>query len=85
MEHFSSHGNGTLTVIKENSPSNFVVEQNVKTIDNGKAMTFDSKTGHVFITGAEYLPAAPDAKKFKGRPARGPMVPGSFSIVEVGR
>src|SRR5579871_4911381 len=85
MENFSSHGNGTLTVIKENSPTNFVVEQNVRTIDNGKAMAFDSKTGHVFITGAEYLPAAPDAKRFKGRPARGPMVPGSFSIVEVGK
>ena len=85
LENFSSHGNGTLTVIKENSPTSFVVEQNVKTIDNGKAMAFDSKTGHVFITGADYLPAAPDAKQFKGRPARGPMVPGSFSIVEVGR
>ncbi len=85
LENFSSHANGTLTVIKENSPTEFVVEQNVKTIDNGKAMAFDSKTGHVFITGAEYLPAAPDAKKFKGRPARGPMVPGSFSIVEVGK
>lgn len=85
LENFSSHGNGTLTVIKENSPTSFAVEQNVKTIDNGKAMAFDSKTGHVFVTGAEYLPAAPDAKRFKGRPARGPMVPGSFSIVEIGR
>jgi len=87
LENFSSHGNGngTLTIIKENSPTSFVVEQTVKTIDNGKTMAFDSKTGHVLIIGAEYLPAAPDAKQFKGRPARGPMVPGSFSIVEVGR
>jgi DNA-binding beta-propeller fold protein YncE len=85
MENFSSHANGTLTVIKENSPTSFVVEQNLKTIDNGKAMAFDSKTGHVFITGAEYLPAPADAVKFKGRPARGPTVPGSFSIVEVGK
>ncbi len=85
MESFSSHANGTLTVIKENSPTSFVLEQNVKTIDNGKAMAFDSKTGHVLVTGAEYLPAPADAKKFKGRPARGPMVPGSFSIVEVGK
>ena len=85
MENISSHGNGTLTIIKENSPTNFVVEQNVQTIDNGKAMALDSKTGHIFIIGAEYLPAAPDAKQFKGRPARGPMVPGSFSIVEVGK
>ena len=85
MENFSSHANGTLTVIKENSPTSFVVEQNVKTIDNGKAMALDTKTDHFFVTGAEYLPAAPDAVKFKGRPARGPMVEGSFSIVEVGK
>jgi hypothetical protein len=85
LENFSSHANGTLTVIRENSPTNFVVEQNVRTIDNGKAMALDSKTGHIYITGAEYRPAAPDAKQFKGRPARGPMVPGSFSIVEVSR
>jgi len=85
MESFSSHGNGTLTIIKENSPTSFVVEQTVKTIDNGKTMAFDSKTGHVLIIGAEYLPAPAGAVKFKGRPARGPMVPGSFSIVEVGK
>src|ERR1035441_4869629 len=29
MEAFSSNGDGTLTVIKENSPTSFVVEQNV--------------------------------------------------------
>ncbi len=31
MEAFSSNGDGTLTVVKENSPSNFEVEQNVPT------------------------------------------------------
>ncbi len=45
VENFSSHGNGTLTVIKENSPTDFVVEQNVKTIDNGKAMAFELEDG----------------------------------------
>jgi len=31
MEAFSSQGDGTLTVIRENSPSTFVVEQTVQT------------------------------------------------------
>ena len=31
MEAFSSQGDGTLTVIKENSPTSFAVEQTVKT------------------------------------------------------
>src|SRR3954468_21990587 len=36
MEAFSSHGNGTMTVIKENSPTEFVVEQDVKTMTSAK-------------------------------------------------
>ena len=31
MEAFSTHGNGTLTVVKENSPTSFEVEQNLQT------------------------------------------------------
>jgi len=41
MEAFSSHGNGTLTVIKENSPTDFVVEQTVQTKSGGKTCTVD--------------------------------------------
>jgi len=32
MEAFSSHGDGTLTIVKENSPASFAVEQTVQTI-----------------------------------------------------
>ena len=31
MEAFSTHGNGTLTVVKEKSPTSFEVEQNLQT------------------------------------------------------
>src|SRR5438874_1300542 len=31
-EAFSSHGNGTMTIVKENSPSSFAVEQNLQTM-----------------------------------------------------
>ena len=44
MEAFSSQGDGTLTVIKENSPTSFVVEQNVQTTASAKTLTLDSKT-----------------------------------------
>ncbi len=83
-EAFSSQGDGTLTVIKENGPAAFAVEQNVKTMPSAKTMTVDSKTNRILLIGAEFgpppQPAAPG-----DRPRRGPLVPGSFTILEVGK
>jgi DNA-binding beta-propeller fold protein YncE len=84
MEAFSSQGDGTLTVIKENSPISFDVEQNVKTMASAKTMTIDSKTNRVLLIGAEFGPA-PAAEAPGGRPRRGPLVAGSFTILEVGK
>ena len=84
MEAFSSQGDGTLTVIKEHSPAAFAVEQNVKTMPSAKTMTIDTKTGRVLLIGAEFG-AAPAPETPGGRPRRGPLVPGSFTILEVGK
>jgi hypothetical protein len=43
-EAFSSHGNGTLSVIKEKSPTEFVLEETVKTKAGAKTCTLDAKT-----------------------------------------
>ena len=83
MEAFSSHADGTLTVVKENSPTSFEVEQNVATMTTGKTLTLDKKTGHILVIAAEFGPPPADAPA--GRPARGPMVAGSFSILAVGK
>ena len=89
LEAFSSTGveNGTLTIIKENSPTSFAVEQNLQTMSGAKTLTFDDKTQHVLLIGAEYTtPAAPSTPPPAG--GRGPgrtMVPDSFSIVVVGK
>jgi hypothetical protein len=113
MEAFSSQGDGTLTVIKENSPTSFVVEQTVTTPVRAKTLTLDSKTGHILLITAEYGPApapaapaaAPATPPTAATPApgatppaagsrpggpgggrgRAPMIPGSFSIVVVGK
>ena len=100
MEAFSSQGDGTLTVIKENSPTSFVVEQTVKTPRGAKTLTLDSKTGHILLITAEYGPppapaADPAAASPVGAPPAGgdgrprgpraPMIPGSFSIIVVGQ
>ena len=84
MEAFSSHGNGTLTIIKENSPTSFAVEQILETMPMAKTLTFDSKTEHVLLIGAEQTPP-PNPPPAGGRGGRGQMVAGSFSIVVVGK
>jgi DNA-binding beta-propeller fold protein YncE len=83
MEAFSSQGDGTLTVIKENSPTSFVLEQTVETPQRAKTLTLDSKTNHILLITAEYTPAP--AAPPGGRAGRGQMVPDTFSIVVVGK
>ncbi|HLJ54803.1 MAG TPA: hypothetical protein VKT77_07155 [Chthonomonadaceae bacterium] len=81
-ECFSSQGDGTLTVIKEHGPAHFEVEQTVKTMTGAKTCTLDSKTGKILLIAAEYeAPANPQP----GGRGRGRLVPGSFSILEVGK
>jgi DNA-binding beta-propeller fold protein YncE len=84
MEAFSSQGDGTLTVIKENGPTGFVVEQTVQTMQGAKTLTLDTKTDHVLLIAAEYG-APPSPPPAGGRAGRGQMVPDSFSILVVGK
>jgi hypothetical protein len=88
MEAFSSHSDGTLSIIKEKSPSSFEVEQTVQTMRGAKTLTLDPKTNHVYLIAAEYGPPptpAPGAEQKGGRGARPPMLPDSFTILVVGK
>jgi DNA-binding beta-propeller fold protein YncE len=81
METYSAQVDGTLTIIKEKSPTSFVVEQTVQTKESAKQMAWDSKTGRILLIGADYGPApTPPAGK---APGRGPMVTDSFSVIVV--
>jgi len=57
MEAFSSHGNGTLSVIKENGPTDFAIEQTVTTKSGAKTCTLDAKTNQIVVITTEPLPA----------------------------
>jgi hypothetical protein len=83
MEAFSSQRDGTLTVIKEKSPTSFEVEQNVETKPGAKTSTLDSKTNQIFLITAEQAPAAAGGQG--GGRGRGQMVPDSFTILVVGK
>ncbi len=84
MEAFSSQGDGTLTVIKENSPTSFAVEQTLDTKPSAKTLTLDAKTGQIYLIAADFTPP-PTPPPAGGRPSRGQMVPDSFSILVVGK
>ncbi len=84
MEAFSTQGNGTLTIIKETSPTTFEVEQNLTTMPGAKCIAFDSKTGHMFTMAAERGPAPPPPAG-GGRGGGAPVIPGSFTILMIGK
>src|SRR5580698_1157592 len=83
MEAFSTQGNGTMTIVKEKSSTSFEVEQNLQTMNGARTITFDSKTGHLFTMSQERGPAPPPPGG--GRGPQGTVVPGSFTILTVGK
>src|SRR5438093_3810592 len=84
MEAFSTHGNGTLTVVKEKNTTTFEVEQNLPTMNGARTITFDSKTNHIFTMSDERGPAPPPPPG-GGRGARGAPIPGTFTILMIGK
>ena len=69
MEAFSSHGNGTLSVIREKSPTEFVLEETVQTKAGGKTCTVDTKNDHVIVITREAVPGAATASAATPAPA----------------
>jgi DNA-binding beta-propeller fold protein YncE len=84
MEAFSTHGNGTLTVVKEKSPTSFEVEQNLQTMNGARTITFDSKTNRI-LTMSQERGSAPAPPPAGGRGGQAPAIPGSFTIVLIGK
>jgi DNA-binding beta-propeller fold protein YncE len=76
---FSSNGDGTLTVVHEDSPEKFSVVENVQTQRGARTMEIDPKTHRVFLVTAEFGPPPPaTAEQPRPRPT---MVPGSFTLL----
>ena len=70
MEAFSSQGrDATLTIIKENSPTDFVVEQNVKTKAGARTSTLDTKNNQIVLITVERAPQTDGTPALGGSPA----------------
>ena len=74
MEAFSSQRDGTLTIIKENSPTSFEVEQTVQTKQGAKTCTLDTKKNQIVLITTERAPTPPGAAATP--PAGGDQPPG---------
>ena len=81
---FASNGrDATLTVVHEDSPDKFSLVENVPTQLGARTMALDTKSHNVFLVTAEFGAApSPTAQQPRPRPQ---MVPGSFSLLILGR
>jgi hypothetical protein len=84
MEAYSTQGNGTMTVVKENSPASFEVEQNLQTLNIARTIAFDPRTNHIFTMSDDRGPTPPRLPA-GGRAGRAPAMPSSFTILMIGK
>jgi hypothetical protein len=75
---FSSNGDGTLTVVHEDSPDKFTVAENAPTQRFARTMALDTTNHDVYLVTAE-IEEAPPAKQ--GERPRRTMKPGSFTLL----
>ncbi len=94
MEAWSSQRDGTLTIIKENSPTSFAVEQTVQTKAGCKTSSLDTKNNQIVLICTERAPQAAQAATPApatnspaggGRRGGGRGGPGNLDVLWVGR
>jgi DNA-binding beta-propeller fold protein YncE len=80
---FSSNGeSGTLTVVRENGKDQYSVAQTVKTVESARTMALDTKTHKLYLSAAQFGPAAQATPTSRPRPS---VKPGTFHILIVGK
>ncbi|HVN49045.1 MAG TPA: cytochrome D1 domain-containing protein [Bacteroidota bacterium] len=78
---FSSNGEGTVTVVREETPSKYSVLETVKTQAGARTITVDPTTHTLYLPTAEFGPAPePTAEHPHPRPT---IVPNTFVILKV--
>ncbi len=78
---FSSNGDGTLTVIRQETPDKYSVAQTVPTATGARTLAVDGKSHTIYLVTAKFgEPPAATAAQPHPRPA---MLPGSFAVIVV--
>jgi len=79
---YSSNGeSGTLTVVHEDDPDHYRVIATAPTQTTARTAALDPHTGHLFLSAAQFGAHTEQG----GAHHRPPVLPGSFSVLEVGR
>ena len=81
---FASNGEGTITVVHEDSPTRFHVAQTLSTMTGARTITIDPVSHRIYTFGATYG-AAPAAATKENPRRRAPIVPGSATVVVIER
>ena len=76
---FASNADGTLTVIHQDTPDQYHVIENLQTPQGARNMGLDATNHRVFIVSAKFGPAP------AGGRGRGPVLPGSFTLMVIER
>jgi YVTN family beta-propeller protein len=80
---FSSNGEGTLTVIHENSPEKYTIVATVPTKRGARTIALDATTHRIYLPTAQFgPPPSPTVERPHPRPS---IVPGTFEILVVER
>ena len=79
---FSSNGEGSLTVVKEEAPDRLRVLETVSTQTGARTLALDETTHRLFLVTADFGPA-PEPTAEHPHPRR-PAVPGSFVLLVLG-
>ncbi len=80
---FSSNGDGTLTIVKEQSPDKFAVLETVTTEPGARTIALDPRTHHIYLVTAKLQPPPPGTDPNARR--RRTYEPGSFVVLVVGK
>lgn len=79
---FASNGEGTMTVVHEDSPDRLHVVSTVRTMTGARTMTIDPLTHRIYTLGADYGPVPEAATKENPR-RRAPVIPNSATVLVI--
>jgi DNA-binding beta-propeller fold protein YncE len=81
---FASNGEGTITVVREESPEKFTVLQTIATAPGARTMEIDRTSHRLFTVTARFGPVPEQATPANPR-RRPPILPDSFVLLVLGR
>lgn len=78
---YTSNGDGTMTIVKEESKDKYVIVENLTTQKGARTLAFNSSTGQVYTPTPEFG-AKPEPTSENPNP-RASIVPNSFSVLVI--